>query len=113
MAKSTTPDVTKPHPLLVDYWVGPDDAKHSTVGTQAIADITRATDSIRTLARLVHNSLSEPAMSGAQPLDIGTVRSLLCGIEIMGLFIYDQTDMMRERAAAIAQYERSQEAKNG
>lgn len=113
MAKSTTPDMTKPHPLLVDYWVSHDTPEHSTVGTQSIGDIARATDSIRTLARLAHNSLSEPAMSGAQPLDTGTIRSLLNGIEIMGLFINEQTEMMFERASTILQYERSQEAKNG
>ncbi|WP_205191564.1 hypothetical protein [Burkholderia sp. LMG 13014] len=113
MAKSTTPEIVKPHPLLVDYWVSQDDPEHLTVGTQSIGDITRATDSIRTLARLAHNSLSEPSMSGEQPLDMGTVRALLCGIEVMGLYIYDQTELMRERAASIAKYQRDQEAKNG
>lgn len=113
MSKSPAFDPKKPHPLLNDYWVSQDDPEHSTVGTQSIADITRATDAIRTLSRIAHNSLSEPEMSGAQLLDVGTVRSLLCGIEVIGLFIFDQTEMMRERAASIAIYQREQEAKNG
>ncbi|MCO1343435.1 hypothetical protein L0Z26_16255 [Burkholderia multivorans] len=112
MAKTNTPEFTKPHPLLVNYWVGPDDAEHSTVLTRSIADITRATDAIRTLSRIVHNSISEPAMTRAQPFDDGTMRSLLCGIEVLGQFIFEQTELMRERAADVAKWEREQGDKN-
>lgn len=113
MAKSTKRDMTKPHPLVADYWIGDDESEYSMVHTYAIAEISRATDAIRTIARIVHNSLSEPAMTSSQPLDEGTVRSLLDGIDSLGNYIFEKTEDMRETAALHAEYERSKEARNG
>lgn len=102
MAKQSF-DPKKPHPFVADYWTFGDDAEHSTVRTHEIGSVSRAADAIRTLSRVVHNSLSEPAMSGAQPLDIGTVRAILYGIEVMGEFVFDCTEEMRETASMLHQ----------
>ncbi|MDN7825123.1 hypothetical protein QZN01_20945 [Burkholderia cenocepacia] len=113
MAKSRTFDPNKPHPLVADYWVGDDDGEHSMVHTNSIAEISRACDAVRTIARIVHNSLSEPAMTTSQPLDDGTVRALLAGIDSLGNYIFEKTEDMRETAARFAEYERSKESQNG
>ncbi|WP_186159222.1 hypothetical protein [Burkholderia gladioli] len=63
MAKQSF-DPKKPHPFVADYWTFGDDAEHSTVRTHEIGSVSRAADAIRTLSRIVHNSLSETSMSG-------------------------------------------------
>ncbi|MGS1004705.1 hypothetical protein ACVCH0_24220 [Burkholderia glumae] len=88
---------------MADYWTFGDDAEHSTVCTHAIGSVSRAAEAIRSLSRIVHNNLSEPGMSGAQPLDMGTVRAILCGIEVIGEFIFDCTEEMRDTASMFQQ----------
>ncbi|WP_244124742.1 hypothetical protein [Burkholderia gladioli] len=102
MAKQSF-DPKKPHPFVADYWTSEDDTEHSTVRTHEVSSVSRAAEAIRSLSRIVHNSLSEPAMSGAQPLDIGTVRAILYGIEVMGEFVFDCTEEMRETASMLHQ----------
>lgn len=102
MAKQSF-DPKKPHPFVSDYWTSEDDAEHSTVRTHEIGSVTRAAEAIRSLSRIVHNNLSEPAMSGAQPLDMGTLRAILNGIEVIGDFIFDCTEEMRGTASMLQQ----------
>lgn len=107
MHNDSTIEAPKPHPLVADYWLSDDDAEHSFVCTSDIADVSRASDAIRTMVRIVHNSISEPDMSGAQPLDRGSMLALLSGAEILGKFIYQMTDEMRSTAAQYDQFVRS------
>ncbi|MDR8090338.1 hypothetical protein KPB05_23040 [Burkholderia gladioli] len=88
---------------MSDYRTSEDDAEHSTVRTHEIGSVTRAAEAISSLSRIVHNSLSEPAMSGAQPLDMGTLRAILSGIEVIGDFIFDCTEEMRGTASVFQQ----------
>ncbi|WP_430230547.1 hypothetical protein [Paraburkholderia tropica] len=103
MHKDPTLEATKPHPLVTDYWLSDDDQPHSVVNSEDVADVSRATDAIRTMVRIVHNSLSEPDMSGAQPLDRGSMLALLSGVEILSKFVFQTADEMRSTAA---QYEK-------
>ncbi|CAM2155510.1 hypothetical protein PT2222_330096 [Paraburkholderia tropica] len=103
MDKDLGPAKVAPHPLVADYWLSEDEQPHSVVNSEDVADVSRATDAIRTMVRIVHNSLSEPDMSGAQPLDRGSMLALLSGVEILGKFIFQAADEMRCTAA---QYEK-------
>lgn len=108
--QSAERDFPKRHPLLSDGWVNADDPEWSTVGTHTIADLTRAGDAIRTIARIVHNSLGEPDCSGAQPLGKGVEMSLCEAMMCLGGYIFEKTERMRESAALHWQFEREREA---
>lgn len=103
MHEEITPEAPRPHPLVSDYWLSDGDSVHSAVSSSDIADVSRASDAIRTMVRIVHNSMSEPDMSGSQPLDRGSMLALLAGVEILGKFIFTAADEMRLTAA---QYEK-------
>jgi hypothetical protein len=70
------------------------DAEFSMVNSFHIAEIGRASYAIKTIARLVHNSLSEPSMSGAEPLGESAHLGLLCAAEIIGTHLGDVADAM-------------------
>lgn len=93
------------HPLMSDGWLHDDDEEFSTVHTASIADITRASDAVRVIARLVHNSLGEPEGSGAAPLG-RSVEMTLC----LGDYIFEKTEAMREVANG---YRRAVRGKGG
>ena len=104
---------TKPHPLMNDTWLADGDTEFSMVHTVRIADTTRAANGISTIARLCHNSLGQPDMSGAQPLDIGTVQHLLNAAECLAMFIGDQMEEMRDSASRYSNHQKQMEAARG
>lgn len=104
---------THPHPLVTDTWTGDDEAEHSTVHTHRIAETTRAANGIKIISRIVHNSLGQPDMSGAQPLDVGSVQHLMNALECLGDYIFEQMEGMRETASDHARYRKQQGVAHG
>jgi hypothetical protein len=94
------------HPLVIDGWLSDDEPEFSMVHSARIADVSRAADGVKTIARLVHNSLGEPEATGAQPLGIETELSLLGALECLGGYIFDQMEDMRETASMHAKFQR-------
>lgn len=106
-------EIVKDHPLISDYWRGADEAEHSTVHSFRIGNVSRAADGIKSIARIVHNSLSEPDMTGAPSLGRSTEQTLLYALECLGDYIFDQMEGMRETADKHAEFERNREVTHG
>jgi hypothetical protein len=96
--------------LTCDHFAGDDDQEHSTIKTYCIAEVSRASDAVETIARIVHNSLSEPSMSGAEPLGHAAHTALLGGVEILGRYLREIADTMRRTAGLFKEHEHSSEA---
>lgn len=96
--------------LASDRWMNDDDPEFSTVHTFCVAEVSRAASAITEISRIVHNSLNEPACSGAEPLGLSAQMALLDGLEIIGRYLGDLGDSMRETAGMHARIE-AQEAK--
>ncbi|MBR7981125.1 hypothetical protein [Burkholderia cenocepacia] len=91
------PDYTDPafsSVLMNDHWVT-DDA-FAMVPANLIADVYRASNAISTIARLVHNSSCEPAMSNAEPLGQAAHLGLLNAAELIGQYLTEVADRMTE-----------------
>ncbi|WP_175725464.1 hypothetical protein [Burkholderia ambifaria] len=98
-ASSSTPDYTDPTfcgAMTSDHWVTGDDSEFALVPANLIADVYRASDAITTIARLVHNSSCEPAMSNAEPLGHAAHLGLLNAAEIVGRYLTEVADRMVE-----------------
>jgi hypothetical protein len=106
-------EAEKVHPLVSDYWQRSDEPEHSKVHSFRIANVSRASDGIKSIARLVHNSLSEPDMTGALPLGRSTELALMYALESLGDYIFDQMEGMRDTAAQHADFERAREVSHG
>jgi hypothetical protein len=103
VSSSAKPDYTAASfrgALMQDHWVDADDPEHSTVPSHYIAEVARASDAITTIARLVHNSISEPKMSSAEPLGFAAHTGLLAAMEIIGTYLGEMAESMRARARA-------------
>ena len=94
--------------LMTDWWLDHDAREHSTIHSSHIAEINRASSAITVIARLVHNSLSEPEMSKTEPLGRAACEGLLDGLEIIGRYVGDLTDRMRETAAMHRKFQQEQ-----
>jgi hypothetical protein len=103
----------KSHPLTTDYWHGDDADELSTIHSCRVANVSRAADGIKSISRIVHNSLCEPDMSDGQPLDRGTELALLYALECLGDYIFDQAEEMRETATMHAKFQREQAVSHG
>jgi hypothetical protein len=93
VSSSAKPDYTAASfrgALMQDHWVDADDPEHSTVPSHYIAEV----------ARLVHNSISEPKMSSAEPLGFAAHTGLLAAMEIIGTYLGEMAESMRARARA-------------
>jgi hypothetical protein len=90
------------HPLLSDDWMSPGSDDFATVPAAHVANLTRAGSAIRLLARLLHNSLGEPDMNGAQPLNKGAERELCDAVWCLGDYVFEKTDAMREFSASFS-----------
>jgi hypothetical protein len=101
-----------PHPFVRDGWLSDDEPEHATVCSCHIANVTRATDGIRAISRIVHNSLGEPDATGAEPLGRGVEMNLLDALECLGDYIFEQMESMRATAALHAKWEREREVSN-
>ncbi|HVW50817.1 MAG TPA: hypothetical protein VHC91_10550 [Trinickia sp.] len=84
--------------LASDRWMGDNDPEFSKVKTTCIADVSRAANAIAEISRIVHNSLNEQSSSGAEPLGAPAHEALLDGIEIIGRYLGELGNQMRETA---------------
>ncbi|MBR8094977.1 hypothetical protein KDX09_37205 [Burkholderia cenocepacia] len=82
--------------LMNDHWVTGDDSEFAKVPANFIADVYRASNAICTIARLVHNSSCEPAMSNAEPLGQAAHLGLLNAAELIGQYLTEVADRMTE-----------------
>jgi hypothetical protein len=89
--------------LMQDHWLDAEDPERSTISTHYIAEVARASDAITTIARLVHNSISEPEMSAAEPLGFAAHTGLLAAMEIIGTYLGEMAESMRARSREAAQ----------
>ncbi|QUN44123.1 hypothetical protein KEH56_33475 [Burkholderia cenocepacia] len=78
-----------------------------------LADVARAGDALRIISRLVHNSLSEPEMSDAEPLGLSAHLGLLNAAEVIARYLVDLEGRMRQTADSRARFEAEQEASHG
>lgn len=99
-------EALKRHPLVADNWMSDDEPEFTKVSSVRIADLTRAADAIRTISRIVHNSLGEPDMSGAQPLPRGDELSLLDGLHCLGDYVFQMMDDIRFEVGQLAEARR-------
>ncbi|MFX1766391.1 hypothetical protein PWP93_28185 [Paraburkholderia sp. A1RI-2L] len=96
------------HYLTADGWTSRDEHEHSTVKSAFIADITRASIAARTLARMLHNSLSEPDATGGRSLGAGVHDDFADAIYCLNDYIFERTNEMREVAERFEDYKRTQ-----
>jgi hypothetical protein len=102
-----------PHPLTTDGWMPIDGEEHATVRNSQIADVQRAVNAIKTIGRLLHNSLGEPDGTGSQPLDRGTEIDLADALICLGDYAYDRVEDMNQTAQCFLQYERERGENHG
>jgi len=100
------PDYTAPSfrgALMRDHW---DTGREmSMVESASIHEIQRASIAINVIARLVHNSLCEPQMSGAEPLGQPAHLGLLNAMEIIGKHLGEVADTMTRSGDVYAKFE--------
>lgn len=99
--------------LMRDSWMIDDDLYLSTVPSDLIGDVSRAGDALRTIGRLMHNSLCEPEATGAEPLGLSAHLGLMNAAELIGHRLADIADHMRDIAQGYAAFEKKQEANHG
>lgn len=98
--------------LMNDHWILDDGAVSATIPAHLIGDVSRASNAIETIARLVHNSLCEPDMSGAEPLGKTAHLGLLDAAELIGKYLDEIATRMNETAQAYAHLEDSTEVRH-
>jgi hypothetical protein len=86
--------------LTCDHWNSGSNSEYSMVPTSLIGDIQRAAAAISTISRLVHNSLCEPDMTGAEPLGHSAHLGLMNAAELIGRHLRETAEKMYESADA-------------
>ena len=102
----STPDYTDPAfsgALTSDHWSLDDTPELSKIPSSLIADVSRASNAIETIARIVHNSLCEPEMHDAEPLGYSAHLGLLDAAELIGKHLADIAVRMNEAAQIYAE----------
>ena len=99
--------------LMRDSWNSGDEPEWSSVPSHLIGEIGRASNAVRTIARLVHNSNEEPQMSGAEPLGRVAHSGLLDALEIIGEHLGSVEESMRNHARDFIELQLMQEANHG
>ncbi|MBW5807466.1 hypothetical protein FOZ70_22305 [Burkholderia sp. COPS] len=89
--------------LTCDHFELDSVGEHATVPSNLIGDVNRAADAISTIARLVHNSLCEPEMSGAEPLGLSAHLGLLNAADLIGKYLRDAAVSMNDCARGFAE----------
>lgn len=123
MPASTTPASSPAKPdyrapsfrgaLMNDHWILDDEAGLATIPADLIGDVSRASNAIMTISRILHNSLCEPDMSGAEPLGKTAHLGLLDAAELVGKYLDEIADRMNEAAQCHAKFEQSKEKNHG
>ena len=98
--------------LMRDQYAGDDRAQCGFVSLSDLGDVARAADALRTVARLAHNSLSEPEMSDAEPLGLSAHLGLLNAAEVIAKYLVELESRMRETADSYAQFKAEQGGAN-
>jgi|GEM_PF-2564003 len=109
------PDYTDPAfsgALTSDHWSLDDTPELSKIPSSLIADISRASNAIETIARIVHNSLCEPEMHDTEPLGHSAHLGLLDAAELIGKYLSGIADRMNEAAQIYADLEDSAEVRH-
>lgn len=122
MPGSTSSRISSPKPdyntatyrgaLVRDHYAGDCD-QCGFVSLSDLGDVARAADAIRTISRLVHNSLSEPEMSDAEPLGLSAHLGLLNAAEVIAKYLVEVEARMRETADSYARFTSEQGANHG
>lgn len=97
--------------LMSDQYVA-DRAVCGFVSLADLGDVARAADALRTVARLVHNSLSEPEMSGAEPLGLSAHFGLLNAAEVIAKYLVELEERMHETADSYARVKADSEVRH-
>lgn len=69
------------NPFTYDRWATPDDPEFGVVRFDDLRKMERTCQGIWAIARIVGNSVNEPAATGARPLDAWVVSNLMGGVE--------------------------------
>lgn len=104
-ASPSTPDYTDPAfsgALTSDHWSLDDTPELSKIPSSLIADVSRASNAIEMISRIVHNSLCEPEMHDAEPLGRSAHLGLLDAAELIGKYLADIAVRMNEAAQIYA-----------
>ncbi|WP_157768080.1 hypothetical protein [Burkholderia ambifaria] len=110
------PDYTAPafsRVLTSDHWSLDDTPELSKIPSSLIADVSRASNAIETIARIVHNSLCEPEMHDAEPLGHSAHLGLLDAAELNGKYLAEIAVRINEAAQIYADLEDSAEVRHG
>ncbi|MCA8086972.1 hypothetical protein [Burkholderia cenocepacia] len=99
--------------LMRDLYAGDDRGQCGFVSLSDLGDVARAADALRTVARLVHNSLSEPEMSDGEPLGLSAHLGLLNAAEVIAKYLVELETRMRETADSYAQFKAEQGENHG
>lgn len=94
------------NPLMRDWWNDEDDVLYAS---GEFGKIQRARYAIWAIARMVGNSVQEPGMSGAAPLDGAEVSWLLGGVEVLADAIGDACRETEDRLKQIEQYQQARD----
>jgi len=111
--KLTYTDAAYRGALMRDLYAGADRAQCGFVSLSDLGDVARAADALRTISRLVHNSLSEPEMSDAEPLGLSAHLGLLNAAEVIAKYLVELETRMRETADSYARFKAEQGATHG
>lgn len=71
----------KDNPFTYDRWATPDDPEFGVVRFDDLRKMERACQGIWAIARIVGNSVNEPAATGVRPLDAWIVSNLMGSVE--------------------------------
>lgn len=99
--------------LVRDHYAGADRGQCGFVSLSDLGDVARAADALRTISRLVHNSLSEPEMSDAELLGLSAHLGLLNAAEVIAKYLVELETRMRETADSYARFKAEQGATHG
>ncbi|KWA06626.1 hypothetical protein WT36_15065 [Burkholderia territorii] len=94
---------------MSDHWTRDDYPKLAKIPITLIAEVSRASNAIRTISRIVHNSVCEPDMSDAEPLGQSAHLGLLDAAELVGKYLAEIADRMNEEARLYARLEKTSE----
>jgi len=95
--------------LMRDHWHDQNVPQFASIPSSLIGDVQRASDAISTIARLVHNSLCEPQMSGAEPLGLSAHLGLLNAADLIGEYLHETAEKMHDCARSCAGLTRAED----
>ncbi|MFW6851842.1 hypothetical protein ACODYM_11155 [Burkholderia gladioli] len=98
--------------LMRDHYTGSDPCQGGFVHFSDLGDVARAADALRTISRLVHNSLAEPEMSDAEPLGLSAHLGLMNAADLIAKYLLELEGRMRATADSLNRIQ-AEEANHG